>query len=110
LPESSDINEQKARWRKDNPEKVKAIRRRYYLKHTDQENAYQIKYYRIHKGRLNKLPRDMAKKREYGRRYDERNREKRAQYAREYRANNRAKILEYERAYRARKRAERQAG
>ncbi len=42
--DTADTNERIARWRKKNPEKVKVMRRRYYIKHCETEKAYQQSY------------------------------------------------------------------
>lgn len=88
--ENTNANEKAAEYRRNNPDKIKAIRRRSYMKNAAQQKAYQRKYYRAHKERLNRLPRDKAKKRMSDIRYYERHREKRLQYARDYRARKKA--------------------
>jgi hypothetical protein len=66
--ERADINEQKREWARKNPEKRKAIRRRYYLNHREQEMTYQKNYY----SKVKNLPEYKAMKREAQRKYRER--------------------------------------
>jgi hypothetical protein len=89
LPETADVNEQKAKWRRNNPEKARGIRRKYYLGHRESEIKYQKAYYTTHKQQLNSRPRNLVKKRAADNRYSERNREKRRLYAAAYRARKR---------------------
>lgn len=44
-PETQDENERSRKWNRDNPDKRRAIRRRYYLKTQDRAKEYQKAYY-----------------------------------------------------------------
>lgn len=100
-PMTQDDNERAAKWRKNNPEKVKEIRRRQYLKNQEKEKEYQRQRYqkikddpnyKTHKKTLNKAYREknIEKLRQKDREYYWKNREKRLEYARKYREKQKA--------------------
>lgn len=94
-------NQDSIDWQKNNPEKRKAIRRRYYLKNREREKEYQRSYhqevkdteeYKAMKQKLNKKYRqdNLDKLKQKDREYYLRNREKRLEYARKYREKQKA--------------------
>ena len=72
-PETQDENERVRKWNRDNPDKRRAIRRRYYLKTQDRAKEYQKAYYQ----KVKDTP-------EY--------KQARAEYMRKYRARKKAEV------------------
>ena len=63
--ETQDENERKKEWNRKNPEKLRAIRRRYYERHREQEKAYQKAYYEKMKNDPEYRARKLQRQREY---------------------------------------------
>ena len=106
--ENADINEQKAEWRRKNPEKRKAIRRRYYLNHRESELDY-LKRYRItHSAPKVQKPK-IFNQNDYMKQYRADNAERLKEYKREYRMKNKEQIAQKDHEYYLRRKQERQA-
>lgn len=101
--EKEDVNQRAREWRKNNPDKVKAIRQRMYLKNAEREREYQRKKYQIIKDN----PEYKSCKKEYSKKYRQRNIDRLRQKDRDYYRANRERKIKYAAEYRARKKAER---
>ena len=92
------VNERAARWKAENPDRIKEYSVRYYAENRDKLKESKVRRYAENPGRL----------KEYSARYYAENLDKFKGYSVRHRAENRDKFREYSARYRARQKAMRE--